>query len=122
MLASLTLILVCQLVGELTAGFFGLPVPGPVLGMVLLFLILGVRGRISEPLKATADGLLGHLSLLFIPAGVGVMAHLSLLEADWLPITVALLVSTLLTIAVTGFVMVRLDRMTGHTSTEADDA
>jgi len=71
----------------------------------LLFVALILRGSATENLSNTANGLLRHLSLLFVPAGVGVMAHLDRLANEWLPITVSLVLSTLLTIAVTAIVM-----------------
>jgi holin-like protein len=105
MLAALTVLLVYQLVGEILVVALRLPVPGPVVGMALLFASLILRGRVGEDLGNTANGLLRHLSLLFVPAGVGVMAHLNRLASEWLPITVSLVLSTLLTIAVTALVM-----------------
>jgi len=60
---------------------------------------------VGDDLRETANGLLRHLSLLFVPAGVGVMAHLGRLSHEWLPISVSLVLSTLLTIAVTAVVM-----------------
>lgn len=105
MLAAITLLLVYQLVGEIVVVALGLPVPGPVLGMALLFVTLVARGKVTEDLRDTASSLLRHLSLLFVPAGVGVMAHLGRLQHEWLPIAVSLVVSTLVTIAVTAFVM-----------------
>ncbi len=105
MLNYLTLIFGCQLVGELVTRALAIPVPGPVLGMVILFLLLVYRGAIPEKLSTTADGLLGHLSLLFVPAGVGVMLHFPLLGDDWIAITVALVASTVLTIAITALMM-----------------
>lgn len=108
MLNALTLILVCQLAGELAAAWGKLPVPGPVIGMVLLFCFLMVRGGIADNISRTADGLLNHLSLLFVPAGVGVMLHFRLLGDDWLAVAAALIISTLATIAVTGWVMAKL--------------
>lgn len=110
MLSALTLILSCQLAGELITRFAGLPVPGPVAGMVILFALLAIKGSVPEDIGAVADSLLKHLALLFVPAGVGVMAHFGLLGQDWLPISVALVGSTLATIAVTGLVMSRLAR------------
>lgn len=110
MLFHITLLLTCQLAGEVIARLAGLPVPGPVIGMVILFLGLVVRGLVSQ--KAAPDGLerlgrglLAHLSLLFVPAGVGVMLHLDLIAVEWAPISAALIASTLVTIAVTGLVM-----------------
>lgn len=117
MLSALTLILSCQLAGELVTRFAGLPVPGPVAGMVLLFVLLAIKGSVPEDIGTVADSLLRHLALLFVPAGVGVMAHMGLLGQDWLPISVALVGSTLATIAVTALVMNRLAR-----PAPADDA
>jgi putative effector of murein hydrolase LrgA (UPF0299 family) len=75
MLESLTLILVCQLIGEVSVLVTRLPVPGPVLGMLLLLAWLLLRGGVPESVGRTADTLLAHLSLLFVPAGVGVLVH-----------------------------------------------
>jgi putative effector of murein hydrolase LrgA (UPF0299 family) len=108
MLESLAVLLLCQLAGELIVGVLDWPVPGPVIGMALLFAGLVIKGDAPEPLTETANGLLAQLSLLFVPAGVGVMTHLTLLGNQWLPLTASLLVSTLLTIAVTGWLMQRL--------------
>lgn len=105
MLEYLTLIFCCQLAGELVVAATGLPIPGPVIGMALLFVGLVVRGELPSGLAEIADTLLGNLSLLFVPAGVGVMLHLSLLSRDLLPISVALIASTSLTIAVTAALM-----------------
>jgi holin-like protein len=100
MLNALTLLLGCQLVGEVLARLAGLPVPGPVVGLLLLFIILLVRGGPGDDLERTANGLLGHLSLLFVPAGTGIMLHAERLRSEWLPLAVALLVSTVLAMAV----------------------
>jgi len=99
------MLLVCQLAGEFVVRLSGIPLPGPVLGMVLLFAFLGLRGGVPESVDRLADGLLGNLSLLFVPAGVGVMLHLPLVAREWVPIAASLLVSTLATIAVTALVM-----------------
>ena len=115
MLNYLTLILCCQLAGELSAKALQISVPGPVIGMVMLFCFLLVRGSIPKNLARTADGLLSHLSLLFVPAGVGVMLHFRLLGDDWVPISAAVIVSTVLTIAVTARMMVWLGRRTAGT-------
>jgi len=102
---ALTVLLVCQTAGEAVALYFKLPVPGPVIGLAILFAVLAVRGRAPAGLADTANGLLKHLSLLFVPAGVGVMVHLNRIGAEWLPIAAALLGSTMITIAVTALVM-----------------
>lgn len=116
MLNYLTLIFTCQLVGELIVTATKLPVPGPVLGMALLFAGLMIRGGIPDELAKVAEALLGNLSLLFVPAGVGVMVHLGLMQRDLVPISVALVVSTLLAIAVTALMMQWLNRRVAATS------
>jgi holin-like protein len=108
--ASLILI-ACELVGELVRSAFDLPVPGPVIGMFCLGGILAVRkdrpGRpaIPEPLGQTAEALISHMGLLFVPAGVGIIAEVELLRTEWLPIAAGLVGSTVLSLAVTGLVM-----------------
>ena len=112
MTGALTLILICQLAGESLAAWLGLPVPGPVIGMALLFAILVLRGHIDEPLAIVGDGLLRNLALLFVPAGTGVMVHLGLIGAEWPAISLALLGSTAVAIIVTGLLMSALQRRT----------
>lgn len=106
MLEALTLIFSCQLLGESLVRLLGLPLPGPVAGMILLFCGLLVRGGIPDEVGRAAGTLLGHLPLLFVPAGVGVMVHWNLLRGNWLALTVALLVGTLATLLVTALTMV----------------
>ena len=110
MLEYLTLILACQLLGEFAVSTAGVPFPGPVAGMVLLFAFLVVRGGIPDDLGKGSGALLNHLSLLFVPAGVGVMAHFELLGTDAWPLSAALVASTLLTIAITALAMRLLNR------------
>ena len=112
MLNALTLIFCCQLAGESLVTAAALPIPGPVCGMALLVAGLLLRGGIPDDLAKVGDALLGNLSLLFVPAGVGVMLHLGLLQAEILPISIALIGSTLITIAVTATLMQWLNRET----------
>ncbi|NCA71326.1 MAG: CidA/LrgA family protein [Sphingobacteriia bacterium] len=111
MLHALTLILVCQLAGETTVLLTGLPVPGPVLGMLLLLAWLVLRGGIPQDVGRTADTLLAHLSLLFVPAGVGVMLHWERIQGQWPAILAALLLGTLITLAVTALTMLGVVRL-----------
>ena len=118
MLAALTVLLVYQLVGEVFVQLTGLPVPGPVVGMLLLFITLIIKKPVHPEreegfgmaLRSTAQQLLSHLSLLFVPAGVGVMLHFGRLGREWLALALALVVSTVITIAVTALVMRLLQR------------
>jgi len=105
MLVGLTWLLVFQCLGEALVHLTGLPVPGPVVGMLLLFVGLRARGAIPEALNAAATGLLQHLSLLFVPAGVGVMLHFGRVADEWPAIVAAIVISTVLAIAVTAVVM-----------------
>lgn len=109
-LSGLTWLLVFQLVGEVAVRLQDWPVPGPVLGMLLLFVLLLVVRRVPEPLDTASTSLLAHLSLLFVPAGVGIMVHADRLLAEWLPIVAVLLVTTLLTMVFTAGVMLLATR------------
>ncbi len=106
-------LLAFQLAGELLVRLLGLPLPGPVAGMALLLAWLLWRGRAAEPIARTSARLLQHLSLLFIPAGTGVVLYGGLMAAEWLPLSVALLVSTLLGMAVTAWLLRLLRRSHG---------
>nr|WP_276571629.1 CidA/LrgA family protein [Bradyrhizobium sp. dw_78] len=112
MIAFLTLI-GCQLAGEMARAAFALPIPGPVIGMFLLAAALALRSRypkagertFDDAFERTAETLIANMGLLFVPAGVGIIAEAGLLRQEWLPILVALFGSTVLGVAVTGLVM-----------------
>lgn len=110
MLPGFLILLVCQLAGELLVRAMGLLVPGPVVGMALLLLLLVSVGRVPATLRQCAEGLLRHLALLYVPAGVGLMNHLGLLADAWAALLLALFVSTLVTLVVTAWVLRRLSR------------
>jgi holin-like protein len=110
MIGALTELLLFQLAGEVVARGLDLPVPGPVLGMLFLLVALGLRGGPSEALQGTGQGLLQHLSLLFVPAGTGIIVHLHRVADEWLALSIALLASTVATLAVTALVMKLLMR------------
>ena len=116
MLKSVFIILLYQLIGELFQKFFGLSIPGPVIGLVLLLLtLLLIQKRqrvvpIKEDLFNSAEILLNYLPLLFIPVGVGVVMHLSLLEDNLTSVVLVIILGTLLTLALTGYVMEKILR------------
>jgi holin-like protein len=110
MLGALTVLLLYQLLGEVLVHLLALPVPGPVVGMLALFLTLLARGDLPAPLRETANGILQHLSLLFVPAGTGVMVHFARVSGEWLPLVAALLASTALAIAAAALTMRALMR------------
>lgn len=108
MLFGLFVLLACQLAGEVIARGLGLPIPGPVIGIVLLFALLAIHGRLKQPEHAeqgdvarAADGLLANLGLVFVPAGVGISQHYQLIFDNGVALVVALVVSTALTLVVT---------------------
>jgi len=119
MVRALGVLLVCQLAGETAARALSLPVPGPVLGLALLFVALQASARWTgvtpETIERTdlgrvADGLLGALGLLFLPAGAGVVGHLGLFGEHGAALLVALVGSTLLALAATVLVFVAVGR------------
>lgn len=105
MISALSALLVFQLTGEVLARWLDLPIPGPVLGMLLLFVFLVLRGGPGDELRTTSQTLLQHLSLLFVPAGTGIMVHLHRVADEWLPLLLSLLISTLATLVVTALAM-----------------
>ena len=110
-----------QLVGELLRQTLHLPLPGPLIGMVLLTMVLVARGSagaaaeqaVPPPLLKAANGLIANMGLLFVPAGVGIIAELGVLRREWLAILAGLFVSTVLGLAVTGLVMHHVSRVSG---------
>jgi holin-like protein len=107
---GLAILLGFQFVGELVSRWLALPIPGSVLGMGLLLAALGAGVVRLAWIEEGAELLLAHLALFFIPAGVGVMVHFDLLKAQWLPVVVAMVVSTFVVMAVTGWVEGYLSR------------
>lgn len=110
-LNGLTILLIYQLIGEMTSRLLHLPIPGPVVGMVLLFITLLLRNALLETLELAANALLSHLALLFVPAGVGVMVHFARIGDQWLPITAALIFSTIITLVATAGIMLLVKRL-----------
>ena len=110
-LNGITLLLIFQLIGEVGARLLDIPVPGPVIGMLLLFLALAVRRSVPPSLDTASSTLLSHLSLLFVPAGVGMMIHLERITGEWLPIAVALLGSTVITMLASALIMAGTSRL-----------
>ena len=128
MVAGFAMLLVCQLLGEVTVRGLGLPIPGPVLGLVLLVCAAAVMRRATgddrfvdpaAPLGRVADGLLSILALLFVPAGVGVVQYLGLIGEQAIAIGVALVASTVLTLLATVATFLAVRRLFGIADEEA---
>lgn len=110
-ISGLTWLIGCQLVGEVIRHVTGAPIPGPVIGMVVLFVALRLRRPpASASVFGAADALLRHLQLFFVPAGVGVVVYLSVIRDDALPIVVAMLASWLAGLAVVGGVTLAFEK------------
>ncbi len=103
-LCGLALLLLCQSAGEALSHGLGLPVPGPVVGLLLMFGLL-FQPAARRAVGACADFLLAHLSLLFVPVGVGVMTHLDLLQHYGLRLLAVIVLSTWAGLAVTVLVL-----------------
>jgi holin-like protein len=110
MIASLSLILLCQLAGEAFVRGLGLPMPGPVIGLIILLLLLLARDHFTllargplqdDGVEAASRGLLANLSLPFVPAGVGVVQKLDLIVNHGVAFLGVLVISVLITLLVT---------------------
>ena len=118
-LFGITALLCFQLLGEFCVHLFNLPLPGPVAGLVFLLMALSILGyskskkhqEILSTVEQSSSTLLNHLSLLFVPAGVGVMVHFDKLANEWLAISVALIVGVLITLATTAVCMKLMMRL-----------
>lgn len=117
---AFAILLVFQLLGEIVSYTLKLPVPGPVIGMILLFIWLAVDDRLLQVIQGTTSTILKHFSLLFVPAGVGVMVHAQRIGGEWIAIGIALLASTVLAIATTAWVTRALMRWRSPRATEVD--
>ena len=105
MLYALTALLAFQLLGELLVRLLGLPLPGPLAGMLLLLAALLALGRVPQALERTAGGLLQHMMLLFIPAIAGVMLHFDRIAEEWLPFLVASVGGAAITLMTTAWTL-----------------
>jgi holin-like protein len=127
MIASLSLILICQLIGEVIVHGLGVAVPGPVVGLALLLLLLLLRDRFpvlsrgplrDEGVEQASRGLLANLSLLFVPAGVGVVQKLDLLAEHGVAIITVLAISVVLTLLATVATFVVTSRLMARSRRE----
>ncbi len=111
-LVGLAAVVAFDVAGEFASGTLGVPLPGPVIGMTCLLVALVAWRGLAERIERGAAVLLRHMSLFFVPAGVGVMTQFDLLRVEWLPIAIALVGSTLLAIAAAAFAFTKASRRT----------
>ncbi|MGP3698070.1 CidA/LrgA family protein [Rhodobacter sp. NSM] len=114
MISHLTLLLLLQLAGEVIARGLGLPVPGPILGLLMLLSLFAARPDLSERIRSTNAAILGYMSLLFVPAGVGIVGHLDLIADEAVPLLVTLVASTLLALLSAAAAFTAVARLTGQ--------
>ena len=119
MIAPLSLILAFQLAGEILSRALDLPLPGPVVGLCLLVTACVLRPALADRLRPTAQGLLSHLSLFFVPAGVGVVAHWPVLRDHGIGLAAAITASTVLAIAAGALAFQAVARWTGSVDPSA---
>lgn len=111
MLRTYVVLLGCQAAGEVIRQVTGIPLSGPIIGMIAFLALLVVRGGPSDEVCRSGQVILGYLSLFFVPPGVGVIQHLPLLRAHWLPILLALIVSTALAMVSGALVMRSVEQL-----------
>ncbi|HBX56402.1 CidA/LrgA family protein [Pseudomonas sp. UBA2684] len=108
LLRGLSWLVLCQLLGTALNVLLLPMLPGPIIGMLLLFVFLLVRGDVGEPLQMAAGSLLKYLPLLLVPPAVGVMAYAEAIVADFWPVVGALVVSLVLSVVFAGWMMQKL--------------
>lgn len=108
MIVAITALFVFQLIGEIVVQYLGIPLPGPLAGMLLLLAAFIIRGGIPAELDKAGTALLQHLMLLFIPTVTGIMLFFDKIAEEWLPFIVGNLLAVALTIFCTAFVLKKL--------------
>ncbi len=96
--------------GELIVYFIEIPVPGNILGMILIFVALKLKMIKLEDVKPASDKLIQYLMLFFVPFGVGLLAYFDFIKAHWMVLAIAAGVSTLITLYVTAIVQQKLEK------------
>ncbi|SFB85457.1 holin-like protein [Zunongwangia mangrovi] len=110
MLKSLIYIFCFLFLGELIHYFFNIPIAGNIIGMLLIFLALFFKMIKLEDVKPASDFLVKYLVVFFIPYGVGLMVYANLIAEYWIPVSVAVILSTLLSLYATGAIYQKLDK------------
>lgn len=105
LLRGLTWLILFQLVGTALNILFFPIIPGPILGFLLLFIFLLIRGETSADLDAAANSLLKYLPLLLVPPAVGIMAHWDVVKTSLWAVIGSLFISIVVTIVFAGWLM-----------------
>jgi holin-like protein len=105
LIKQVAIILGFWLMGETISFFTNLPIPGSIVAMLLIVVALEFKVIKSKDINRVCDFLLNNMALFFIPAGVGIMLHFEVIKQEWLPISIAIIVSCLLVLTVVGLMM-----------------
>jgi len=106
------IILGIYLLGELLSKSLNLPIPGNILGMIILFILLCTKVIKVDNISTVTSFLLDHLSFFFIPAGVGLMASIGIIKSTWWQLLVVCISTTIIMIGVTGIIVQGISRST----------
>jgi len=120
-LLGFALLLVLQWFGGWLMARAHAPIPGSVVGMVLLAAGIQLRVIPRRLVRASAELLVRHLTLLYVPAGVGVLLYVGLLRREWLPIVGGALASLVTVLAVVGVTADRAERRAHHDRADEGD-
>lgn len=115
---AFAIILLFQLIGEIISRGGHLPLPGPVLGMMLMVVALSMFPKLGDMITPVAQGILRYLALMFVPVGVGIVASVPVLEEHWLAISASIVISTLLAIVVGALTFTLVARLVGSKADE----
>lgn len=105
MIYAFAALFVFQLVGEFIVQWTHLPVPGPLVGMGLMFIALLIKGHVPEALERTSDKLFAHMVLFFTPLVAGVMMHFERAASEGIAFIVACLLGSALSLVVTALTL-----------------
>jgi putative effector of murein hydrolase LrgA (UPF0299 family) len=115
-LFAIAVLFAMQMLGVIIARLTGVPLPGPLIGMLLLLAALLVYGRVPQGMRDTCHHVLKHLMLLFIPPTAGIMLYFGPLEREWIPFLLACIIAAALTIVVTGLTLHWMLKRGGRTA------
>ena len=104
MISQLAILFGCLALGELIITFTHIPLPSSILGMLLLTLLLKLKVIRLEWVRSISDFLVTNIGFFFVPPGVAIMLYFDIIKAQFVPIVTASVVSTVLVLAVTGWV------------------
>lgn len=108
LLRELLIVLVIYFLGESLTNFFSLPVPGNIIGMILLLILLVTKVIKVESISSISNFFLDHLAFFFIPAGVGLLTSIAYVKDIWLQFLLICLISTIIVIASTGLIVQKI--------------